>query len=462
MIFGSSSLGSSPLGALISDVGILLSGVASVTSVAPLTNSSTVTVGPLSLFGVEYYFGEDYYSEDYNTPTYYSCQTKLGTLTVTSNYAVALTSNVSSTSVNSFVPSINVDKALSGIQSNTSTATLNATATVQIAVGSNVVATVVNSISTSQIVNIQLASALSATSLGALSREIAKPLSGIVSTSYVNNLTNTSSVALLLNGNYTPLVAGNMTPPNVSVNLTGTVSVSILGSFYSAAAVLFAVLSDAQLNGITLALQNVNDLIDIDFTLILKAIDGAATSIQTSNTYSATTNNLISATITAIAVATATIDKSSIPVKSTLTDSLKSSIAALTGAKTKPALSDKLTNLAAAKSSTLSASILFAAYKPIVGNGKNVARLSDSCTGHGCFQSRMSVSASDDVVINNRGAHRVSDQWQEHTCVTTHGSYLEAGSSSVYVNGLPLGRVGDPIACGSFVASGSDDVFAGD
>jgi uncharacterized Zn-binding protein involved in type VI secretion len=38
---------------------------------------------------------------------------------------------------------------------------------------------------------------------------------------------------------------------------------------------------------------------------------------------------------------------------------------------------------------------------------------------------------------------------------------LASGSSTVYVNGKQIGRVGDPVACGSSVATGSSNVFAG-
>jgi uncharacterized Zn-binding protein involved in type VI secretion len=31
----------------------------------------------------------------------------------------------------------------------------------------------------------------------------------------------------------------------------------------------------------------------------------------------------------------------------------------------------------------------------------------------------------------------------------------------VFVNGKQLGRIGDPVACGSAIASGSGNVFAG-
>lgn len=56
-----------------------------------------------------------------------------------------------------------------------------------------------------------------------------------------------------------------------------------------------------------------------------------------------------------------------------------------------------------------------------------VTRQGDACTGHGAFPPRPST----------------------------------AGSATVFANGMPLGRVGDPVACGSSVAAGSPNVFAG-
>lgn len=93
-----------------------------------------------------------------------------------------------------------------------------------------------------------------------------------------------------------------------------------------------------------------------------------------------------------------------------------------------------------------------------------VTRLGDACTGHGCWPPRPSSAASPDVFVNGIAAHRQGDAWAAHTCPTipeTHASVLAAGSSSVYVNGKQLGRIGDPVACGSAVAAGSADVFAG-
>lgn len=89
---------------------------------------------------------------------------------------------------------------------------------------------------------------------------------------------------------------------------------------------------------------------------------------------------------------------------------------------------------------------------------KPVTRLGDLCNGHDSCPPRPSTSASENVFVNGIGAHRKNDTWAEHC---SHTSVLESGSPSVYVNGRALGRVGDPIACGSVVAEGSDNVFSG-
>ena len=83
-------------------------------------------------------------------------------------------------------------------------------------------------------------------------------------------------------------------------------------------------------------------------------------------------------------------------------------------------------------------------------------------TGHGCFPLRPSTGGSGDVFVNNKAVHRKSDSWGVHCCgPSCHPSVLADGSGTVLVNGLPIGRIGDPIACGSIVAEGSDNVFAG-
>lgn len=92
-----------------------------------------------------------------------------------------------------------------------------------------------------------------------------------------------------------------------------------------------------------------------------------------------------------------------------------------------------------------------------------VTRLGDGCTGHGGFPPRNSTSGSGNVMINGIPAHRVGDSWETHCDPTPvcHAGALAAGSGSVSVNGQPLGRIGDAVDCGSAVAAGSPDVFAG-
>jgi len=93
-----------------------------------------------------------------------------------------------------------------------------------------------------------------------------------------------------------------------------------------------------------------------------------------------------------------------------------------------------------------------------------VTRLGDVCTGHGCWPPRASTGASPDVFADGIAVHRQGDAWAPHTCPAipeTHASVLASGSATVFADGLHLGRIGDPVACGSSVATGSTTVFAG-
>lgn len=87
-------------------------------------------------------------------------------------------------------------------------------------------------------------------------------------------------------------------------------------------------------------------------------------------------------------------------------------------------------------------------------------RLTDLCTGHGCFPSRPNISASPNVFHNSLGAHRIGDGWAVHCCVTCHGSVQASGSPNVFINGIPQARIGDSVACGSRNMTGSPNVFA--
>ena len=95
--------------------------------------------------------------------------------------------------------------------------------------------------------------------------------------------------------------------------------------------------------------------------------------------------------------------------------------------------------------------------------GTAVTRIGDMGTGHGAFPPRANTGGSGDVFVNGIGVHRQGDPWAVHCnpVPVCHGSALAAGSSTVYANGKQLGRIGDPVACGSASAQGSADVFAG-
>jgi len=92
-----------------------------------------------------------------------------------------------------------------------------------------------------------------------------------------------------------------------------------------------------------------------------------------------------------------------------------------------------------------------------------VTLLSDLCTGHDCFPPRVNDTSSLNVFVEGRGIHRQSDHWATHSCPDqgSHDSVLAVGSTTVFINGLGCGRIGDMIECGSMVLTGSSTVFAG-
>ena len=95
--------------------------------------------------------------------------------------------------------------------------------------------------------------------------------------------------------------------------------------------------------------------------------------------------------------------------------------------------------------------------------GQSVCRNGDSSTGHAGFYPRSCTEGSDNVFVNGIGAHTQSMSWAIHCNPTPvcHAGVLSGGSGTVFVNGKPLGRVGDDISCGDTVAQGSPNVFAG-
>lgn len=90
-------------------------------------------------------------------------------------------------------------------------------------------------------------------------------------------------------------------------------------------------------------------------------------------------------------------------------------------------------------------------------------RKGDMSMGH-CFSPRGNTSGAGSVFINGVAAHVAGNtsSWPSHTCGTSsHPSKTASGSGTVFVEGKPLARIGDPLDCGDMIAQGSSNVFAG-
>lgn len=86
----------------------------------------------------------------------------------------------------------------------------------------------------------------------------------------------------------------------------------------------------------------------------------------------------------------------------------------------------------------------------------------DICTGHGSFPPRATSGGSGDVIINGCGAHRVGDSYVSHgspSPAPPHGGSAAAGSPNVFTNSRAQCRIGDPVSCGSAMATGSGNVI---
>ncbi len=90
-------------------------------------------------------------------------------------------------------------------------------------------------------------------------------------------------------------------------------------------------------------------------------------------------------------------------------------------------------------------------------------RLGDNDTGHDACPPTALASASGNVLINGKGAGRMSDSYAPHGCVDhpSHSGALSSGSGTVLINGRKAGRIGDSVSCGGNAAEGSSNVIIG-
>ena len=68
---------------------------------------------------------------------------------------------------------------------------------------------------------------------------------------------------------------------------------------------------------------------------------------------------------------------------------------------------------------------------------------------------------SPNVFAEGLNVIRKSDKWVEHCTTDCHIPTQAGGSATVFVNGLPLARVGDELDCGDEIANGAGTVHAG-
>lgn len=91
----------------------------------------------------------------------------------------------------------------------------------------------------------------------------------------------------------------------------------------------------------------------------------------------------------------------------------------------------------------------------------NISHIGSLSRGHGGFPSKKLLVGSTDVFVNNKPVGRVGDLWEVHcNSKSCHDSKTIAGSADVFVNNKPLARIGDPLDCGDTILTGSNDVFS--
>ena len=102
---------------------------------------------------------------------------------------------------------------------------------------------------------------------------------------------------------------------------------------------------------------------------------------------------------------------------------------------------------------------------------RSVAVTGAACTtGHGCDAVTTVLGGSPNVIVGNLGVLRQGDPLASHTinntipippCINHPGQVVNTGSATVFVNGIPIARVGDLVDIGGSITAGIPNVFAG-
>jgi len=90
-----------------------------------------------------------------------------------------------------------------------------------------------------------------------------------------------------------------------------------------------------------------------------------------------------------------------------------------------------------------------------------VARIGDVTTGHGLYGPQTIMTGNLKVLVGGRPIAVINSIVSLH-CVgfACHYSNIASASLKVFVQGTPIVRIGDVIACGGMVATGYDKVIA--
>ncbi len=92
-----------------------------------------------------------------------------------------------------------------------------------------------------------------------------------------------------------------------------------------------------------------------------------------------------------------------------------------------------------------------------------VTRVGDNNTGHDACLPTALASGSPNVNVNGIPVGRVGDPYNPHGCPAhvPHVGNIASGAPHVFINRKAAGRIGDPVTCGGSVAVGSSNVFVG-
>ena len=87
-----------------------------------------------------------------------------------------------------------------------------------------------------------------------------------------------------------------------------------------------------------------------------------------------------------------------------------------------------------------------------------ITRKGDVTTGHEDYPSRPSIRGSEWVYESNTPIVTIGHSYAVHcnSLPSCHGGVQSSGSIFVFIDGKAIGRIGDSVSCGDFVATGSN------